>query len=309
MVRLRAALFTVFRWVFVRVLGTTFAKQVWRIPGAHGFYQWLMPRLRPSAVMVDGHLIELDPLDSLLLSVNGNYEAFEQSLFVGCVRSGDTVLDIGAHIGLYTLQAARAAGPQGRVFAFEPSVENFALLVRNIEGNGYENVHAERVAVSDREGHAELSLSAANTGDHSLVTVGTAGRRTERVQTVAVDGISELSTIDVVKLDVQGAEPSVIAGARLTLDANEDVLMFMELSPGHLQDWGGTQQFVMDLSQAGFEFFVVDEAARRVSARTPAEMGSTSARTTADFVNVVCVKGSGARERLVAACASSGAQI
>ena len=56
------------------------------------------------------------------------------------VRNGDIVVDIGAHIGYYTLIFARLVGPKGKVFAFEPEPNNFNLLIKNIKINGYKNI-------------------------------------------------------------------------------------------------------------------------------------------------------------------------
>src|SRR4051795_11401844 len=100
---LKRAAFKAFSWVFSLLFGTRIAKLIWKIPGSRAVYRQLMTRLRPDTVTVDGHVLHLDPLDSLLLSVNGEYESFELSLFTGCLSEGDSVLDIGGHIGLYTL--------------------------------------------------------------------------------------------------------------------------------------------------------------------------------------------------------------
>lgn len=293
-------LFRAFRWMFSMVLGTRVARWIWGIPGAHRFYQWLMPRIRPNLVVVDGHTIHLDPMDSLLLSVNGTYEPFEQSLFTDCLRPGDTVVDIGAHIGLYTLQAARAVGPTGRVLAFEPSADNYQLLERNVQANGYTNVTTRRLAVADRSGHLQLALSAANTGDHSLLSAATAGRDTETVQVSTLDDEVDGGPVDVVKMDVQGAEPAVLAGAQRTLAAG-DVVLFTELSPGHLTDWGGTAAYVASLVDAGFDLFEIVEADEQVIRRAPSHFAGLTAASTADFVNLVCVKGDAAHQRLAAA--------
>ena len=75
---------------------------------------------------VMGHQMYLDPKDTLDLSINGVYEPFETSLVLDEVREGEVVLDIGAHIGYYTLIFAKLVGPLGKVFAFEPELENFA---------------------------------------------------------------------------------------------------------------------------------------------------------------------------------------
>lgn len=133
-------MFALFRKAFNPLYGTTAARMIWRLPGARRLYGVTVRTLRPSSVTVRGHLLNLDAEDSLLLSVRGDFEDFEIELFERCIRSGDTVIDVGAHIGLYSLVAARAAGPGGHVYAFEPLESNRLLLSRNIEANGYTTI-------------------------------------------------------------------------------------------------------------------------------------------------------------------------
>ncbi len=297
MMAMRSLVFSVFSKVFPLLYGTRAARLIWRVPGAHSFYRWLMPRIRPAEVLVDGHRIRLDEMDSLLLSVNGRYEAVEQTLFVSCLRPGDVVLDIGAHVGVYTLQAARAVGPQGHVHSFEPSATTFALLEQNIALNGYTNVTAVRAAVSAAAGDAELTLSVDNTGDNSLLAEQTSGRRTERVRTVTVDDhLAGQPRVDVVKMDVQGAEPAALAGARATLAANESLILFTELSPAHLVDWGGLGDYTRALAELGFELFeILDDGG--VVPRSVDDLSTRRGDSTAVFWNAVCVKGPDALDR------------
>jgi len=74
------------------------------------------------------------------LFMGGHYEKYETNLFKRVVSEGMTVVDLGANIGYYTLLAAKLVGRKGKVFAFEPGPDNFSLLLKNIEANGYDNV-------------------------------------------------------------------------------------------------------------------------------------------------------------------------
>src|SRR5438094_750470 len=82
------------------------------------------------------------------------------------VHPGDVAVDVGANIGYHTLIFARAVGERGRVFAYEPDPDNFRLLRRNVELNGYRNVRPFQAAVSDRSGTLTLYLSRDNPADH-----------------------------------------------------------------------------------------------------------------------------------------------
>ena len=119
----------------------------------------------------------------------GCFEPFQTELVVNEVRPGDVAIDLGAHIGYYTLLLARLVGPTGRVLAFEPDPDNFALLSRNVEMNGYANVELFNAAASDRPGRSPLFRSPDNAGDHRLHESPGQRRPGVEVEVVAVDEI------------------------------------------------------------------------------------------------------------------------
>ena len=128
------------------------------------------------------------------------------------LRPGMTFCDVGANIGVFTLLGARAVGPSGRVVAFEPVPANSEVLKRNIRLNGYENVLVIEKAVSDRAGTAQLHLSEF-CGCHSLVpNPARALGKTVTVETVRLDEIDSLKSIDLLKIDAEGAEMAVLQG-------------------------------------------------------------------------------------------------
>jgi FkbM family methyltransferase len=291
--------------VFSALVGTRTARALWRLPGSHRLYRSLMRGLAPSSLVVDGHLLHLDTIDSLLLSVNGSYERFELGLFERCIRDRDVVIDVGAHIGLYSLVAARSVGSAGRVVAFEPSRENFALLSRNVRANGYDHVRLVRAALAGQNGRASLQLSPDNTGDNSLVAPAprSSARTVETVETMTLDSYlsSEGSGVDVIKMDVQGGEPQVLDGATATLASSPDVILFTEVSVPHLSVEGALS-YIGRLRDEGFELFEVDERAATVRRLQDAGLGDATRRAGNDgHVNLVCTKSGAAEARLMSA--------
>ncbi|MFY9487722.1 MAG: FkbM family methyltransferase, partial [Solirubrobacterales bacterium] len=280
-------------------VGTPVARAIWKIPGSQRLYTSLISRLRPDKVTIDGHTINLDETDSLLLSVNGEYEAAELKLFRDCIESGASVLDIGGHIGLYTLQAARAVGDSGRVTTFEPAPGNFALLERNVAENGYSNVTLVNRAVSDSAGEQILFVSADNTGDHRLGD-SAGGREGVSVETVTIDGYfgGDYPRVDVIKMDIQGSEPRALTGMRSLLDANDEIIFFTELSPEHLGP-DGVADYVSAIADAGFSLRELDEDSGAVE---PADASQLVERLRTagpgQHTNLVCVKGAAAGTRL-----------
>jgi FkbM family methyltransferase len=298
---LKRSLFALWSRVFSLLFGSALARQLWRLPGSRALYQTIMTRLTPAEVEVDGHRFRLDETDSLLLSVRGDYEPVERRLFAACIEAGDVVLDIGGHIGLYTLTAARAVGPAGRVVTIEPSGDNFALLEHNVAANGYaDRVTLHCAAAAESEGTAVFSISETNSGDNFLVDGG-AG---VVVPTVAVDDLfADARRVDVVKLDIQGGEPGALAGARATIRVNSDVVVFTEVSPPHLS--GGAEPYLHTLEELGFDVFVlVDEEAPSIRTVTVAELVETCRRAAGAevfYLNLVGAKGPEGARRLRAA--------
>jgi predicted methyltransferase len=84
--------------------------------------------------------------------VHDQYEPETSALMKRIIREGMTVFDLGAHVGYYTLLAAEQVGVTGHVFAFEPDPENYAVLIKNVELNGYKNVTFINMAISDMSG-------------------------------------------------------------------------------------------------------------------------------------------------------------
>ena len=90
----------------------------------------------------------LDEHDSLKLSLYP-YTVEQTDFFKKNIKEGDIVLDLGAHIWYFTCLFAQLVGKSGKVFSFEPEPNNFKLLKKNVEVNGYNQVTIEQKAVSD----------------------------------------------------------------------------------------------------------------------------------------------------------------
>lgn len=150
----------------------------------------------------------------------GSYEPRQTERFLRCVGPGDTVFDVGAHAGYYTLLASFRVGAGGRVFAFEPDPRNARYLRGNVAVNERTNVHVEEAAVSDREGRSAFG-GGSGTGTRRLT-----GDGEMEVRTITLDGFrSEHPVVpSVIKVDVEGAEERLLRGARATLRGSRPVL-------------------------------------------------------------------------------------
>jgi FkbM family methyltransferase len=156
----------------------------------------------------------------VLRILNGTYEREQTALFEQMLDPGDTVLDVGANVGYYTLLASVLVGGGGRVHAFEPEPRNAGFLRRHVQINGRGNVHVVQAAVSDVAGTARFDFGS-GTGTGRLAQSGALEVRTVRLDDYCAEhGLAPAA----IKIDVEGAEMSVLQGARETLRRHLPVL-------------------------------------------------------------------------------------
>ena len=156
----------------------------------------------------------------VLRVLGGTYEPEQTRLFQEHVRPGATVLDIGAHVGYYSLLSSVLAGDAGTVWAFEPNPRNCAFLRRHVEINRRGNVRVTEAAVSDAAGRARFDFGRGS-GTGRLSVQGAV-----EVETVRLDDFAREQGIapTAVKIDVEGAEVQVLDGARATLAEHRPVV-------------------------------------------------------------------------------------
>lgn len=148
------------------------------------------------------------------LELYGEYSEGEVALFKQLVPTGATVIEVGANIGALTVPLAHMAGSQGRLIALEPQRAIFNVLCANLALNGLVHVEAMRAAAGGEKGETAVPLldyrDKGNFGGVSVDVVGL--RATEKVPLVPLDAL-DLQRLDFVKIDVEGFEADVIAGA------------------------------------------------------------------------------------------------
>ena len=197
-----------------------------------------------------------------LLAEAGELEPGTRRLIERLLKPGDTFVDVGANVGLHTLAAARAMQGNGNIIAFEPFARTKQLLEKTVWLNGFSSMTTvHEVAVSNRSGPATLHLGATS-GHHSLTSldVPISLRETEAsVRTVTLDEmISQDLRVNLIKIDVEGAELDVLQGAQATLACNSDVSLIVEFGQSHLKRTGHTAaDWIAKFADVGFEFKAV----------------------------------------------------
>src|SRR5918998_4237267 len=157
-------------------------------------------------------------------------------------KEGDTVVDIGAHMGRYTITSSKSVGASGRVIAVEAHPYNFRLLQDNLRLNKLTNVCALNLAVYSKKARLKLYLPDEDlgyTGHHSLMTnyLATKNRKQKEgryieVQADTLDNLLRskgITTVNWIKIDVEGAEYEVLKGAVETLAESKDISILVEV--------------------------------------------------------------------------------
>lgn len=216
----------------------------------------------------------LDPKDSVITPTilsTGSWEADETAYFLRAVKPGDTFVDAGANVGYYTIIGSRLVGAKGKVYAFEPEPKNFALLEKNVRLDRLTNVVLEQKALSNRQGVIQLFIADQNKGDHRIYQPEGESRPSVGVEAVRLDEYFKGRTegIDVLKMDVQGAEGVILEGMTGLLEGRTDgPTIFMEFWPHALQEMGTDPGDLLKMLQSyHYQFYYFNPKAPKARGR------------------------------------------
>jgi FkbM family methyltransferase len=211
-----------------------------------------------------------DPIGRAALA--GSWEPTQTLLTTTLLQPGMTFIDVGAHWGYFTLVGAARVGPYGSVLSLEPNAQRFRLLRDNLGRNRLRHVtplpvaagatrsYQELVVGDDSEGHAAPSWLRPGSPSPAALREPT-GERIVEVR--ALDDLArelELDAIDLVKIDVEGAEGAVVRGMRELLTRGRVRRLLVEISADQLER-GGTSLPALydDLWSAGYRGLSVRE--------------------------------------------------
>ena len=203
--------------------------------------------LRKVVLMAEGFKMDLDLSESYeqRMYYSRLYAPHLASLFKHLLVPGDTVIDGGANIGYFSLLTAKYVGKQGCVHAFEPIPQTFEALNKNVYLNGFTNIRTNRLALTQNTGELCFELPTdAHTGNPlgRLATVALLGRGPRMI--VPADTLDEyinrsgITSIKLVKLDVEGSEVDAITGMRQMLSEHRISYLICELSTVLLDEMG-----------------------------------------------------------------------
>jgi FkbM family methyltransferase len=185
----------------------------------------------------------------------GAHTRNELAMVLSFLRPGDTAIDVGAHIGTFSVPMADRVGRSGKVYSFEGSAETFGLLQRNVEANDVHGIiEAKWAVVTDRPGHYESVSKKANSG---ATFFRDACQAEDRPPCVVMDPwfSANGTRVDLIKVDVEGMEWQVLAGCRQLLRRFRPVLYVEVNTPGLARQNRSVSQIEAELRELGYHFF------------------------------------------------------
>ena len=220
--------------------------------------------LQSDFIKIDGRKMYVHNNDGLALSIFKTYEPDQTEIVKKVVNPGDIVIDIGAHVGYYTLLLAQIVGDKGRVYAFEPDPENFQLLKKNIEINKFQNVTLEQKAVSNKNEKIQLFIDKENRAENRIydAKMNNIGESLQ-VESIRLDDYFQNleQEINFIKIDAEGSESDIFHGMTSIIKKNSNLKIITEYFPFLVKKFGlEPEKFIHLLSDLGFQLYdILDE--------------------------------------------------
>ena len=204
------------------------------------------------------------------LAFDGYWESWITLALARTVQPGWHCLDVGANHGYYTLVMADGAGPAGRVAPVEPTPRLADLLRQTLDVNGFPQIEVVAKAATDSDGQTlQLVIPERRSMNARLAEVAAETEEAVDVESVTIDSLTrEWPRVDLIKIDVEGAEEQVWRGMRSTIARNRDLVVILEFNVARYDE---PRAFVAELEAAGFRLRYIDTDAE-LNAVSPDEL-------------------------------------
>jgi len=221
--------------------------------------------------------------------INGMpFEFVTTARFIKEVSADDTIFDVGANVGYYTVLGAKKA-IEGTVFAFEPEANNFSLLEKNAVLNSLDNTTIVRFAVGSSDGEVGLRTKPGHAGKAHI----TLSESLNKVKLTTLDTFcthNSIEKINVMKLDVEGSEIDVLRGGKEILSGSPGLKVFLEYNERSIRSFGERKEEIFEiLEELGLKpTAILDEVGGKEIPFSASNLAKVLRR--ASYTNIFCEK-------------------
>src|SRR5262245_10811267 len=259
-----------------RPLVTALGRVATLVPSQRRAPHWLLSklihrtwaRIPVHATMAHGFdlVVPLDDYVHRALRETRDYEPETRAILERVLTPGMTMIDAGAHVGVFTLIGARAVGSGGAVHSFEADPAMAKLLERNVRRTRLDNVIVNPVALSDRPGQATFFIAS----DAGVSSLRPAKKDLYRTRAITVPMMSladylrdhRVERVDLIKIDVEGAELSVLRSVERLLEGPHAPLLIIEFAPERQRAFGSSaNELARWLRDLRYRLFRIDGSA------------------------------------------------
>jgi FkbM family methyltransferase len=218
---------------------------------------------------IGGYSFHCDLRDAISREVcfAGHYEPQETALVQSILQSGMSFVDVGANWGYFTLLAASLVGPTGRVLSLEPDPRLFPILQENVRRGELNQVTVLQVAAAHEPGTLMLAGYAEDGGNFGVSRIVANSGEEHQVFQVRSDSLDRIlhpqgfSSVDLLKMDIEGAEAFAIAGLENSLAEKKIKRLVLELHPAQLAEHGSSITAIVQILQnAGYRAWTIDHS-------------------------------------------------
>lgn len=245
-----------------------------------------MEKVGRGPIKTNGITMYLDPKDKSIsyhISRYGAWEPFYTEMIKKFFNKTTNFIDIGAHIGFYTLICASVA-KQGSVLSFEPEEKNYKILKENICLNNFKNVITSNYAISNKNDLVDFYINnEGSTGGNQFFPNDfrevMEKRKRIKVKCITLDSYLQQHPTepDMIKMDIQGSEFLALQGMEKTIQNSNRLVLFTEFWPqGIIHNKGSPEEFLNTLSDNGFEIYNINQKEKRTEKKSNEQLIETN---------------------------------
>ncbi len=278
--------------IILKIAGRFFGKGLGNNIIIEKFAQLIIQIVKPIYVDIEGSKMIIDSMDNLYLGLLGSHEKFETNVVKKLVKSGDNVIDVGANQGYYTLLFSKLVGEKGNVTSFEPDPENCKRLRKNLENNQCKNVVLEQKAVSHKTGEVRMYMGKFRTGNRIYDSHD--NRKSVIVKTASLDDYFKNSDkrVNFIKIDVEGAEMSVMEGLKKILARENNLILMLEFFPNLITKFGKSpREYFELLEEEKLAIYHMDDQYEKIEKIKKEDLLNRFTEEKENWTNLLCFKG------------------